>query len=343
LFNGEIAGIFSMLICPTCQFENPHDHKFCQSCGTPLNLGSVNSQSSLGESPTLLQDDGEQNPLLSDTAPTSLLSKHLKTVEYVAGTNVGRQRQKNEDYFGITSEQQKVELPHGQYLQVRGLYIVCDGMGGHAGGEVASELAVNTIKQYFDQHWVEGELPTLEMIRQSILVTNQAIYDINQEASRSGIGRMGTTLVMLIMSNNKLAVSHVGDSRIYSVTITKGLEQITVDHEVAQREISKGVDAKIAYSRPDAYQLTQALGPRDGVYPDISFLEVCEDTLFLLVSDGLSDNDLLENHWQTHLLPLLVSNGNLESGLSNLIDLANEYNGHDNITAILILVRVFPR
>ncbi|MEY3254982.1 MAG: hypothetical protein RLZZ29_113, partial [Cyanobacteriota bacterium] len=58
MFNGEIAGIFSMLICPTCQFENPHDHKFCQSCGTPLNLGSANSQSSLSESPTVLQDDG---------------------------------------------------------------------------------------------------------------------------------------------------------------------------------------------------------------------------------------------------------------------------------------------
>ena len=72
-------------------------------------------------------------------------------------------------------------------------------------------------------------------------------------------------------------------------------------------------------------------------------MEVCEDTLFLLVSDGLSDNDLLENYWQTHLLPLLTSNGHLESCLSNLIDLANEYNGHDNITAILIRVRVFPR
>ena len=334
-----------MLICPTCQFENPHDHKFCQSCGTPLNLSpmSINSQPSLGGSPTVLQDDGEQNHLFSDTTPTFLLSKHLKTVEYVAGTDVGRQRQKNEDYFGITSKQQKVELPHGQYLQTQGLYIVCDGMGGHAGGEVASELAVNTIKQYFEQHWFDEELPTLDRIRQSILITNQAIYDINQEASRSGIGRMGTTLVMLIMSNNRLAVGHVGDSRLYSVTVNKGLEQITLDHEVAQREISKGVDAKIAYSRPDAYQLTQALGPRDGVHPDINFLEVCEDTLFVLVSDGLSDNDLLENHWQTHLLPLLTSNGNLESGLSSLIDLANEYNGHDNITAILIRVRVFPR
>lgn len=94
----------------------------------------------------------------------------------------------------------------------------------------------------------------------------------------------------------------------------------------------------------DAYQLTQALGPRDehSINPDVDFFEINEDTLFILASDGLSDNDLLEIHWQTHLKPLLGSGTNLESGVIDLIDLANQYNGHDNITAILIRAKVRP-
>ena len=82
---------------------------------------------------------------------------------------------------------------------------------------------------------------------------------------RSGSGRMGTTLVMAVVVNHQVVVAHVGDSRLYRLTRQKGLQQITVDHEVGQREIQRGIDPDIAYSRPDAYQLTQALGPRGAV------------------------------------------------------------------------------
>jgi protein phosphatase len=123
-----------------------------------------------------------------------------------------------------------------------------------------------------------------------------------------------------------------------------GLEQLTVDHEVGQREIQKGVEPDIAYGRADAYQLTQAIGPRENAFvnPDIRFIEINEDSLFLLCSDGLSDNDLLENCWETHLLPLLSSRANLDQGAKELIDIANEHNGHDNITAVLVRVKVRP-
>ena len=117
-----------------------------------------------------------------------------------------------------------------------------------------------------------------------------------------------------------------------------------MDHEVGQREILRGVEPSIAYARPDAYQLTQALGPRDEnfINPDVQFLQLSEDTLLLLASDGLTDNDLVEQHWRTHLEPLLSSRANLETGVSELIDLANQYNGHDNITAVLIRAKVRP-
>jgi len=149
---------------------------------------------------------------------------------------------------------------------------------------------------------------------------------------------------MLLIQDTQAIVAHVGDSRLYRLTRKRGLEQVTVDHEVGQREITRGVEASIAYARPDAYQLTQALGPRDenSIDPDVGFFEINEDTLLLLASDGLSDNDLLETHWQTHLDPLLNSGVNLERGVTDLIDLGNQHNGHDNITGILIRAKVRP-
>ncbi|WP_353929834.1 serine/threonine phosphatase [Okeanomitos corallinicola TIOX110] len=295
-------------------------------------------------SPTRLQDDDWETSEKNEDAPTIILSMKLRSLEDAGRTDVGRQRDHNEDYFGIENSQQKLELPRNRNVQAKGLYILCDGMGGHAGGEVASELAVNTLRQYFQANWTDEELPTADTIKSGVFLANQAIYDLNQQGLRSGVGRMGTTLVMLLVQNTKLAVTHVGDSRLYRFTRKGGLQQMTVDHEVGQREISKGVEPSIAYSRPDAYQLTQALGPRDVnfVHPDVDFFEIREDTVLLLASDGLSDNDVVENNYQTHLAPLLSSSSNLELGLSDLIDLANEQNGHDNITGILIRLKVSP-
>ena len=216
-------------------------------------------------------------------------------------------------------------------------------MGGHAAGEVASALSVESLQNYFQKHW-QDKLPDEETIKQAIWQTNQKVYDINLKNSRSGSGRMGTTLVMVLVQDNKAAIAHVGDSRIYRISRKWDLEQLTVDHEVGQREIQKGVEPDIAYGRADAYQLTQAIGPRDNAFvqPDVTFIDINEDSLFLLCSDGLSDNALLEQSWEKHLLPLLSSRANLDQGVKELIELANEHNGHDNITAVLVRVKVRP-
>uniref|UniRef100_A0ACD5H0S2 Uncharacterized protein n=1 Tax=Desertifilum tharense IPPAS B-1220 TaxID=1781255 RepID=A0ACD5H0S2_9CYAN len=111
-----------------------------------------------------------------------------------------------------------------------------------------------------------------------------------------------------------------------------------------QREIQRGVDPNLAYTRPDAYQLTQALKSRSDefVKPDVQFMELNEDVLLVLSSDGMTDNDLLEKNYSTHLAPLLSSRASLEKGASDLIELANQYNGHDNITVVLIRAKVRP-
>jgi serine/threonine protein phosphatase PrpC len=268
----------------------------------------------------------------------------LLSLDDAGCTDIGHQREHNEDSFGIQTQIEKQETPIGRSVKARGLYILCDGMGGHAAGEVASAMAVETLKRYFEDHWQDDQLPTEATIREAIRQANQAIYDVNQKNARSGSGRMGTTLAMILIQNTDAAIAHVGDSRIYRLTRKRGLEQVTVDHEVGQREIQRGVDPAIAYGRPDAYQLTQAIGPRGEQFinPDLEFFELNEDTLFVLCSDGLSDNDLIETHWQTHLAPLLSSRANLDQGILQLIELANEHNGHDNITAILVRVKVRP-
>ncbi len=291
----------------------------------------------------LIPDSSIYNNSDSDEQPTALLPMDIDNIDHASCTDIGIQRDHNEDFFGIKTTVINRENSNSKVLEVRNLYIVCDGMGGHAAGEVASAMAVDSLQKYFQANWT-NEFPDEVTIRDGILQANQILCEINSNNSRSGSGRMGTTLVMALIQDTQLAIAHVGDSRIYRVTKQHDLEQLTVDHEVGQREINRGVEPEIAYGRPDAYQLTQALGPRDNRHlkPSISFFEIQESCLLLLCSDGLSDNKLLEKHGESYLKPLISSKADLESGLSELIDFANHYNGHDNITAIAVRIRVKP-
>jgi serine/threonine protein phosphatase PrpC len=281
-----------------------------------------------------------EHPIAS-TEQEIALTKNQKpgtfSISYAGLTDVGKQRDHNEDNFTIATQIATTELSDcDAKVTVRGVFVVCDGMGGHAGGEVASSLAIEKITEMFRPFWI-NKLPGAKTLREIIHVANQAIYDRNEIELRRDSGRMGTTLVLMANYENEVAIAHVGDSRIYQVTATE-LKQITRDHEVANRLIDRGVDLEEAMSRHDAHQLTQALGPYDNsqVDPSILFLQVNEPTLFLLCSDGLCDNDLVEQNWETYLLPLLTSDADLKSGVKNLIDLGNTINGHDNITAILV-------
>jgi serine/threonine protein phosphatase PrpC len=300
---------------------------------------------SVSASPTRLElgSPDEDSETEGDDLPTMVLPMKLIGLEDAGCSDIGRQREHNEDYYAIQADVKKLESQNGRSLKAKGLYILCDGMGGHAGGEVASALAVNTLQQYFQERW-KDRLPNEATIREGILLANKAIYTLNQENASSGSGRMGTTVVLVLIQDTEAAIAHVGDSRLYRYSRRRGLEQLTVDHEVGQREIQRGVEPAIAYGRPDAYQLTQALGPRDEhfVNPDVQFVELNEDLLLLLCSDGLTDNNLLETHTESHLDPMLDGHISLDNGVSHLIDLANQHNGHDNITAIAIHARVRP-
>ncbi|EKU99608.1 serine/threonine protein phosphatase [Leptolyngbya sp. PCC 7375] len=288
-------------------------------------------------------DINEDASMDSIDSPTMVLPMKLTGLEDAGQSHVGQQRDHNEDNYFIQSALSRQETLSSQTLDAKCAYILCDGMGGHSGGEVASQLAVDNLREYLDGHW-QSDLPNEAELRHAIGQTNQVIYEKNQSEERTGSARMGTTLVMLLVKGTQAVAAHVGDSRLYRYTKRLGLQQITVDHEVGQREIKRGVEPAIAYARPDAYQLTQALGPcgEDVLDPSFNYLNLTEDTLLLLCSDGLSDDRLLETHCSTHIEPILRGHKGIEEGVADLIELANEQNGHDNITALVVKLKVKP-
>jgi len=266
---------------------------------------------------------------------------HLIGFNYAGMTDVGLERDHNEDDFFIYGQQTTIQTPSQGIVKIdRGLFVVCDGMGGHASGEIASATAIAKITEQFEPFWQDG-LPGEQKLQEIIQLANDSIFDLNEAEMRRDAGRMGTTAVVLAIHNTSVSIAHVGDSRIYQITRDK-LEQITRDHEVATRLIDRGVEAEIANSRPDAHQLTQALGPNPSfqIKPSIDFFSLTESTLFLLCSDGLCDNDVVEQNWQTHLSPLLAADADLSAGVKALIDLGNRLNGHDNISVILVSCQV---
>ncbi|MEO0375481.1 MAG: serine/threonine phosphatase [Cyanobacteria bacterium P01_A01_bin.17] len=277
---------------------------------------------------------------------TDILPSQMVEAEAAGQTDVGRERQHNEDFFFISHQFTQQSNPKRHAVSLRGLYVLCDGMGGHAKGEVASALATEAIVQQINQRWQDDALPSHDSLMESILAANQAIYKVNEgKGARSSQDRMGTTMVLTLLQDTKVLLAHVGDSRIYALTASQGLEQLTVDHEVGQQEIQRGIDPKVAYGRSDAYQLTQALGPRKNgeIMPEIASLTIAEDTVLLLCSDGLTDHDLLETHCSTHLIPILNYRIGLQQGVNQLINLANQYNGHDNVTVLAIRIKVHPQ
>jgi protein phosphatase len=302
----------------------------------PEQISPKTVPNSFNSGPTLPDFSAAQSVEAEDT--TAILPRQIVAAEAVGQTDVGRERHHNEDFFVINHRLHHQSSPTQQQTSVRGLYILCDGMGGHAKGEVASALAAETLVNEL----ASVDEITPDQLQAAIFAANQAIYSANESKSgRSNQDRMGTTLVLCMLEDSQVHFAHVGDSRMYALTVSQGLNQLTVDHEVGQQEIQRGVAPDVAYRRPDAYQLTQALGPRQNqdVVPDISSLAITEDTLLLLCSDGLTDNDLLEVHCSTHLVPLLSEGVELRQGVNALISLANQYNGHDNVTVLAIRIK----
>ena len=190
-------------------------------------------------------------------------------------TDRGRKRPSNEDAFGFSVE--------------HGVYVVCDGMGGAAAGEVASTLAVAEVMQVLTHR--DGSSPLLADAEHAVSAANQAIYSRSQRNQK--LSGMGTTLVALLVEERRAWMLNVGDSRGYRLRNSDAgnsrLEQITIDHSLVEEQIRLGQMSRVeALRSPLKNVITRALGTQSSVTPDVFELEAEPGDLFLLCSDGLT-------------------------------------------------------
>jgi protein phosphatase len=271
-------------------------------------------------------------------------------LEIFGATTTGPQRQHNEDACFPRSPVTDPLLPH--------VGIICDGIGGHEGGEVASQLALSSLKLQLGalvkEHLHASELTAPAVIEQQLAsmtrVANNLIATRNNSQERELRQRMGTTLVMAVQlpqaingkNAHELYIANVGDSRAYWIT-TRYCHPLTVDDDVATREVSLGRSLYgEAIARPDSGALTQAIGTREGelLHPNVRRFLVEEDGLLLLCSDGLSDHDRVEQNWEQFSRKVIRGEMSLEQAVQNWVEIANQQNGHDNTSVVMIRCRV---
>lgn len=276
--------------------------------------------------------------------------------ELAGATTIGTQRSHNEDACYPLSGfgQGTLVLPR--------VGIVCDGIGGHEGGEVASQLALRTLqlqlRTLLAELMVQADpLPPHvieDQLKETVRVVNNVIAAQNNLQGRELKQRMATTLVMAIQppqtlntekgesSTHELYLVHVGDSRAYWLT-SDSCHCLTVDDDVATREVRAGRSLYVqACQRADATALTQALGTREADLLKITVQRfiVDEDGILLLCSDGVSDNGLIEQSWQALTQPVLKGTLSLNTATQEWINLANRHNGHDNASIVLMHCRL---
>ncbi len=243
----------------------------------------------------------------------------------VLRTDKGRVRDHNEDFVAEAPE--------------LGLVVLADGMGGHNAGEVASELAVNTILDSVRAGWqYRNEIksgqaaPEVELLRSSVEVAHTAIREkADNDPKCQG---MGTTVVACLFHDDRIIVAHVGDSRLYRLRDGK-LKQVTQDHSLVEDLIAKGF-----YSREEAHEnvrrniLTRALGSGDSIIVDVLNEQANVGDTYLLCSDGLTE---MVNDEQI-CLTLDKFSDSLEQVADQLVALANKNGGKDNVTVALVHV-----
>jgi protein phosphatase len=207
-------------------------------------------------------------------------------------------------------------------------FIVADGMGGHAGGQEASQLATAAIQAYLDRHW-QSVTTSDELLAQAIYEANQAI--LQDQQSHPERSDMGTTAVVVIFRKDHSWFAHVGDSRLYRLRDSK-LEQITEDHTWVARAMKAGdITPDQARMHPWRHVLSQCLGRKDLPQVDVQPMDVQPGDRLLLCTDGLTE-ELSDALIASNLQPSLKS----DKAAAQLIEAAKEKGGRDNITVVIV-------
>ena len=247
-------------------------------------------------------------------------------VEVAGKTDVGCVRANNEDNFGYDSRY--------------GIFVVCDGMGGQAAGEVASKMGVDILLDYFrnepaapESQLVNGQGGSAgaRSLANAIQLANRTIYRAGQE--QNGRSGMGSTIVAALVRGNSLAIAHVGDSRIYLVRHGV-IQQLTQDHSLVMEQVRRGyITLEQAQKSEMQNIILRALGSEEAVEADIEDLVAMPGDLLLMTSDGLTRHVPDEE-----ILAIVQEPGTLEQACSRLVETAKQRGGDDNITCLLVRI-----
>lgn len=244
------------------------------------------------------------------------------TLDFAAATDIGCHRGNNEDSFGYDAEQH--------------LYVVCDGMGGSAAGEVASGMAVRALIETFESLAIQAtsrgeELPTEQRLLFSIHEANRVVRAASEENPE--LHNMGTTLVCACLHEHRILVGNVGDSRAY--LIRNGVcSQITLDHSLLDEQVRQGlITPEMAAASNLQSVITRAIGTADEVEADLFAAELNLNDMFLLTSDGLTRYAKPEDIAQA-----ASPDAELTTICQSLIDHAKQRGGADNITCMMLRV-----
>lgn len=280
----------------------------------------------------------EQLIKVLDEGLSQLEGSQTSTIKIYTKTDPGPSRPRNEDACYPPSDTLISQPPDHNALA-----IVCDGIGGHEGGNIASNLAIETIEQKvreltslaynkIDTSWLLLDLEG------AVANANDKISQRNDSENRQGRQRMGTTIVMALPIAHEMYITHVGDSRAYWIT-RHNCYQVTLDDDVASREVRLGYALyREALQHSGSGSLVQALGMSKSnlLHPTSQRFIIDEDAVFLLTSDGLSDFERVEEYWEAEILPLLSGKTTIDNVAEKLINIANTRNGHDNVTIALV-------
>jgi serine/threonine protein phosphatase PrpC len=209
--------------------------------------------------------------------------------------------------------------------------VVCDGMGGANGGNVASGIAVNMISEQIVSSYHEGMTNNSikHLITSAVFNANLTIHE--KAMDESTLNGMGTTVVVAIVQGGIAHIAHAGDSRAYLITAHSGIKQLTTDHSMVQEMINNGdLTEQQAKKHPQKNIITRALGVESSIQLDYCESEFSQDSLLLICTDGLS------NYVDAEQIYEITGKMDAESMLDQLITLAKNRGGSDNITVVII-------
>ena len=240
-------------------------------------------------------------------------------IKAYAKSDIGKVREINEDAFYISDSLDEVQL-----------YMLADGMGGYKGGEIASKLAIQSAKNYIENNFKDIEKDKesiIQLVGSSVEYANMIVYEKSKENKE--LEGMGTTLDICLIYNNRVFIGHVGDSRVYRIR-KEFMRKLTQDHSYVQKLVKDGTITKEeAVHHPQKNMLMKALGCNAFVEPDVMVKGFLKDDILIMNSDGLtnlvSQDDMFKE-----------AKKNIEQAPKELVRLANENGGYDNITVIVI-------